>query len=69
MGIYDYPTEELKQKDLNAYILQKEKAQRYGLKLAEFKGMSEHHAELSKFHKDEAIRYKKLYEDLKKENE
>lgn len=69
MGQYDYPAEELQRTDRNAYIMQKNKAQAFQMKLAEFKSLSEYHAEQSKFHLEESKKYLKLYDDLKAENE
>lgn len=69
MGEYDYPTEELKQTNRNAYLMQKNKAQGFQMKLAEFKRLSRYHAEQSRFHLEESEKYLKLYNELKAENE
>lgn len=69
MGKYDYPTDDLRQKDYAAYLSQKTMAQTYHLKLAEFKNKVDYHRELSDYHATEALKYEELYNELKKDNE
>ena len=69
MGKYDYPSEDLKQKDLNAYTMQKNRAQEYRLKLAELESLSKHHAEQARYHNAESKKYLNAYNELKKDDE
>ena len=69
MGKYDYPSEELRSRDYAAYLAQKNIAQEYNSKMAEFERMVKAHAEQSKAHKEKSKWYLNQIKLLKKENE
>ena len=69
MGKYDYPSDELRSRDYAAYLAQKNIAQGYYFKLAEFERMAKIHADQSKAHKEKSKWYLKQLKELKKENE
>ena len=69
MGKYDYPSDELRSKDYAAYLAQKNLAQEYNSKLAEFERMAKIHADQAEAHLKKSQWYVEQLKELKKENE
>lgn len=69
MGKYDYPSEELRQNDYNAYLMQKNRSQEYNMKLREFEMEIDSHRRQAKFHQMKVKDCLRLYNELLRENE